>query len=95
LSTPVPPSLQWHTGGDVYLNGEAFYEKETAAEVDAQTGSWHGRVAGERTILRANFGNLISIGADFNGKLFSPSLPGPLADLKPAKNRITWSLRRQ
>ncbi len=47
---------QWHHRGDVYLNGEAFYEKETAAEVDGAKQSWHCRVDGEMTIIRANFG---------------------------------------
>jgi len=47
---------QWHHRGDVYLNGEAFYEKETAAEVDGAKQSWHCRVEGEMTIIRANFG---------------------------------------
>jgi hypothetical protein len=47
---------QWHTRGDVYLNGEAFYEKATLAEVAEQEGRWLGRVDGDRTILQANFG---------------------------------------
>ncbi len=48
---------QWHTRGDVYLNGEALYEKQTAEEVVQQEGSWHGHAEGERTLLVANFGN--------------------------------------
>ncbi len=47
---------QWHHRGDVYLNGEAFYEKETAEEVNQAEQSWHCRVDGEKTIIRANFG---------------------------------------
>ena len=47
---------QWHHRGDVYLNGEAFYEKETALEVDEQEQSWHCRVDDEVTVIRANFG---------------------------------------
>jgi len=47
---------QWHHRGDVYLNDEAFYEKETAAEVDKAKRSWHCRVDGETTTIRANFG---------------------------------------
>jgi hypothetical protein len=54
---------QWHHRGDVYLNGEALYEKKTAAEVDEQEQSWHCRVDGERTIIRANFA-----GADPNAE---------------------------
>ena len=55
---------QWHHRGDVYLNGEAFYEKETAEEVDATERSWHCQVNDGVTILRANFG-----GADPNAEL--------------------------
>jgi len=46
----------WHHRGDVYLNGEAFYEKQTAEEVDQAEQSWHCRVDKEKTITRANFG---------------------------------------
>ncbi|MEE8452875.1 MAG: right-handed parallel beta-helix repeat-containing protein [Thermoguttaceae bacterium] len=55
---------QWHHRGDVYLNGEAFYEKETAKEVDEAQQSWHCRVDGDVTIIRANFA-----GADPNTEL--------------------------
>ena len=47
---------QWHHRGDVYLNGEAFYEKQTADEVTDAERSWHGRVNAEVTTIRANFG---------------------------------------
>jgi hypothetical protein len=46
----------WHHRGDVYLNGEAFYEKETAEEVNQTEQSWHCRVDGGKTIILANFG---------------------------------------
>jgi hypothetical protein len=46
----------WHHRGDVYLNGEAFYEKENAEEVNQTEQSWHCRVDEEKTIIRANFG---------------------------------------
>ena len=46
---------QWHHRGDVYLNGEAFYEKETAAEVDGAEQSWHCQVDDGVTTIRANF----------------------------------------
>ncbi len=46
---------QWHHRGDVYLNGEAFYEKETPAEVDQTKQSWYCQVEDEVTIIRANF----------------------------------------
>ncbi|MHC4508436.1 MAG: right-handed parallel beta-helix repeat-containing protein [Planctomycetota bacterium] len=47
---------QWHHRGDVYLNGEAFYEKQTADEVKQTEQSWHGRVDEQATTIRANFG---------------------------------------
>ena len=45
----------WHHRGDVYLNGEALYEQETAAKVDEQKQSWHCRVDDKVTTIRANF----------------------------------------
>jgi hypothetical protein len=47
---------KWHHRGDVYLNQEAFYEKETAEEVHNAPNSWHCRVEGGVTTIRANFG---------------------------------------
>ena len=47
---------QWHHRGDVYLNGEALYEKQTVEELNAAEQSWHCRLDGEATIIRANFG---------------------------------------
>jgi len=47
---------QWHHRGDVYLNGEAFYEKKTAQEVTEAERTWHGQVNEDATIIRANFG---------------------------------------
>lgn len=55
---------QWHHRGDVYLNGEAFYEKQTAREVETAGQSWHCEVNDKVTILRANFGQ-----ADPNAEL--------------------------
>jgi hypothetical protein len=46
----------WHHRGDVYLNGEAFYEKDTAEEVNKSGQSWHSQVNDEVTKIRANFG---------------------------------------
>ncbi len=48
---------QWHHRGDVYLNGEAFYEKQTVDEVAATQNSWHCAVQGDTTIITANFGD--------------------------------------
>jgi hypothetical protein len=47
---------QWHHRGDVYLNAEAFCEKQTAAEVQATERSWHCHVTDTVTVIRANFG---------------------------------------
>jgi len=47
---------QWHHRGDVYLNGEAFYEKETAEEVAEAEQSWHCEVGEKTTTIRAHFG---------------------------------------
>lgn len=47
---------QWHHRGDVYLNGEAFYEKQDTEEVNQAEQTWHCQAAGEVTVIRANFG---------------------------------------
>jgi len=47
---------KWHHRGDVYLNGEAFYEKQTAQELVGAERTWFGQVDGDVTTIRANFG---------------------------------------
>jgi alpha-N-arabinofuranosidase len=47
---------QWHHRGDVYLNGEAFYEKKTAQEVTETERTWFCLADGKVTTIRANFG---------------------------------------
>ena len=47
---------KWYHRGDVYLNGEAFYEKQTIEEVNKAKQSWYCRVDDKVTIIRANFG---------------------------------------
>ncbi|MGB2866600.1 MAG: right-handed parallel beta-helix repeat-containing protein [Sedimentisphaerales bacterium] len=47
---------KWYHRGDVYLNGEAFYEKQTVEEVNKAEQSWYCRVNEKVTIVRANFG---------------------------------------
>ncbi len=47
---------QWHHRGDVYLNGEAFYEKQTAQELAGAERTWFCQVDGDVTTIRANFG---------------------------------------
>lgn len=47
---------QWHHRGDVYLNGEALAEQQTADEVTRRQGTWHCQAGEQTTIIRANFG---------------------------------------
>jgi len=49
---------KWHHRGDVYLNGEAFYEKETAQEVAEAKNTWHCQVDEDVTTIFANFGKV-------------------------------------
>lgn len=71
---------QWHHRGDVYLNGEALYEKETAAEVEKAAQSWHCEVRDGTTILRANFGdadpNVETVEINVRECLFMPEVTG-------------------
>jgi hypothetical protein len=71
---------QWHHRGDVYLNGEAFHEKQTAAEVDETERSWHGRVEEGVTTIRANFGkadpNAEVAEINVRESLFMPEITG-------------------
>lgn len=46
---------QWHHRGDVYLNGEAFYEKQTAEEIKETLNSWYCQVDKMVTTILANF----------------------------------------
>jgi hypothetical protein len=47
---------QWHHRGDVYLNGEAFLEKQKAEELAGVEHTWFCQVDGDVTTIRANFG---------------------------------------
>lgn len=47
---------QWHHRGDVYLNGEAFYERKTAQEVAQAERMWFCQADENVTTIRANFG---------------------------------------
>lgn len=71
---------QWHHRGDVYLNGEAFYEKQTEAEVDETRESWHCRVDDDTTTIRANFGkaepNTEVVEINVRECLFMPEVTG-------------------
>jgi len=54
----------WHHRGDVYLNDEAYYEKQTLKEVTQCAKRWHAKVDEQSTTLWANFG-----GTDPNAQL--------------------------
>ncbi|MHB8902068.1 MAG: right-handed parallel beta-helix repeat-containing protein [Thermoguttaceae bacterium] len=60
---------QWHSRGDVYLNGDALREKATAAEVVREERTWNAEAGPEQTIVRANFGQ-----ADPNAELVEVSV---------------------
>jgi alpha-N-arabinofuranosidase len=49
---------KWHHRGDVYLNGEAFYEKEVAQDVAKAKNTWHCQVDDKLTTIWANFGEI-------------------------------------
>ncbi len=49
---------QWHHRGDVYLNGEAFYERKTAQELTEAEHTWCCHVDEKVTTIRANFGEI-------------------------------------
>ncbi|MHB8970123.1 MAG: right-handed parallel beta-helix repeat-containing protein [Pirellulaceae bacterium] len=71
---------QWHHRGDVYLNGEAFYEKQLAAEVQKAEQSWCCQVTEAVTIIRANFGqadpNVELTEINVRESLFMPEITG-------------------
>lgn len=71
---------EWHHCGDVYLNGEAFLEKETAAEVGPTQGTWHCETGDETTTVRANFGrsnpNVEQVEINVRESLFMPEVTG-------------------
>jgi len=47
----------WHHRGDVYLNGEAFYEQRTLDEVRRKEHTWYCEVDEAKTVIWANFGS--------------------------------------
>ena len=49
---------KWHHRGDVYLNGEAFYEKQTPDEVKKAEWSWYCKADEKVTNIVANFGDV-------------------------------------
>ncbi|MEW2547919.1 discoidin domain-containing protein [Streptomyces sp. NPDC047002] len=53
-----------YTAGDVYLDGQAYYEKAALADVRGAADSWYTQVSGDTTTIWANFN-----GADPNSRL--------------------------
>jgi len=47
---------KWHHRGDVYLDGEAFFEKQTREEVERQQHTWYCEANERATTIWANFG---------------------------------------
>ena len=70
----------WHHRGDVYLNGEAFYEKQIPEEVNQAEQSWYCRADGEKTIILANFGkanpNTALTEINVRESIFMPEITG-------------------
>ena len=71
---------QWHHRGDVYLNGEAFYERKTAQEVKEAEYTWHCQADENVTTVRANFGkanpNTELTEINVRESLFTPEITG-------------------
>jgi hypothetical protein len=71
---------QWHHRGDVYLNGEAFYEKKTAEEVAETEHTWFCQTDENVTTIRANFGrahpNTELTEINVRESLFMPEITG-------------------
>jgi len=70
----------WHHRGDVYLNGEAFYEKQTVQEVAEAKHTWHCQADEDVTTIRANFGkanpNTELVEINVRESLFMPEITG-------------------
>ena len=71
---------QWHCRGDVYLDGNAFFEKETLDEVVATERSWIPDVDETTTTITANFGeadpNAATVEINVRENLFMPDVTG-------------------
>jgi hypothetical protein len=70
----------WHHRGDIYLNGEAFYEKQTTQEVAEAGQTWHCQVDKDVTTIWANFGkanpNTELTEINVRESLFMPEITG-------------------
>lgn len=71
---------KWHHRGDIYLTGEAFYERQTAQEVAEVGQTWHCQVDKDMTTIWANFGkanpNTELTEINVRESLFMPEITG-------------------
>jgi len=71
---------QWHHRGDVYLNGEAFYERKAAPELKQAEHTWYCQVDENVTTIWANFGkanpNMELSEINVRESLFMPEISG-------------------
>jgi alpha-N-arabinofuranosidase len=71
---------KWYHRGDVYLNGEAFFEKQTAEEVNDNEQSWYCQVDDKVTTILANFGkanpNMEPAEINVRESIFMPQITG-------------------
>ncbi len=71
---------QWHHRGDVYLNGEALYEKQTVQAVLDIERTWSCQADGDTTTIHANFGranpNVELAEINVRESIFMPEITG-------------------
>ena len=71
---------KWYHRGDVYLNGEAFFEKRTAEEVNDNEQSWYCQIDDKVTTILANFGkanpNMELAEINVRESIFMPQITG-------------------
>lgn len=71
---------EWHHRGDVYLNGEAFYEQKTLEDVKKKERSWCCRADEQTTTIWANFSganpNEESAEINVRESVFMPEITG-------------------
>lgn len=71
---------QWHHRGDVYLNGEAFVEKQTTQELTGTERTWCCQADDKVTTIRANFGaanpNTALTEINVRESIFMPEITG-------------------
>ncbi len=70
----------WHHRGDVYLNGESFFEKQSAEEVNEAEQSWYCQADDKITTIWGNFGkanpNKELVEINVRESIFMPQITG-------------------